>query len=90
MIVSSGELKSALIPLAEYIALKITDVIASIPPELSADLIKNGLVLTGGGSLLTGLKEYFAETLSIPVRIAPNPETAVSKGMSIFVHNLLK
>jgi len=90
MIVSSGEIYKVLEPLTEYIALKITDVISSIQSELAADILKNGLLLTGGGALLSGMKEFLSSTLSIPVRIMSNPEKAVSYGMSVYVNHLNK
>ncbi len=90
MIVSSGEIRKVMAPLAEYLALKITDVISMIQPELSADILTNGLLLTGGGSLLQGLKDILQSLLSIPVRVAEDPMEATSSGMRIFSQNLKK
>lgn len=87
VVVSSGELKSVLVPLANYIALKVTDVISTVPPELAADLTKNGLILTGGGSLLSGMKDFLQETLSIPVRLVSNPMEAVVEGFKVYIQH---
>lgn len=88
ILISSGELKSSLIPLANYIALKITDVISKAPPELISDLSKNGLILTGGGSLLNGFKEYLQKRLLIPVKLADKPQEATIDGFKKFIKHL--
>lgn len=90
VVVSSGELKNTLTPLADYIALKVTDVISTVPPELAADLTKNGLIMTGGGSLLSGLKDYLQEMLGIPVRVVQKPMEAVVEGFRVYIRHLAK
>lgn len=88
IVISSGELKNALIPLANYIALKVSDVISTVPPELVADLTKNGLILTGGGSLLSGMKDYLQEVLGIPVRVATKPMDAIVEGFKVYIQHI--
>lgn len=90
IVVSSGELKSVLVPLANYIALKVTDIISTVPPELAADLTKNGLILTGGGSLLNGMKDYLQNTLSLPVRVAAKPMETIVEGFKTYIDHLRK
>ena len=84
VVVSASEIRACLEPLANIIALKITDVIASVPPELAADLMKNGILLTGGGALVVGIKEYFEKMLSIPVRIHEKPTEAINDGFAMY------
>jgi rod shape-determining protein MreB and related proteins len=43
------------------------------PPELSGDIVDQGVMLTGGGALLNGLQEWLATEISVPVHVAPNP-----------------
>ncbi len=83
-VVSSGEIRNCLLPLANIIGLKITDVIASLPPELAADLSRNGMYLSGGGSLLAGCKDYFQHLLSIPVRMVENPLEIINEGFKAY------
>lgn len=66
----------------------ITDVLALTPPELSSDIIANGILLCGGGALLSGMREYLERNLSIPVRIGPDPITSVVNGMRLYIRNL--
>ena len=50
------------------------------PPELAADVAKNGILLTGGGSMLRGLAGYIAGELHVDVAIAPDPINCVARG----------
>lgn len=89
-ILSSSEIKECLLPLAKLLAFKITDVIATIDPELASDLTKNGLVLTGGGALLNGLKDYLQSLLGFPVRVSDDPANAVIHGMITYIEKIKK
>ncbi len=88
--VSSNEMKSVIEPLVDFISLKITDVISLLQPDLASDLITNGLILTGGGSLLGGLSEYLSKQLSIPVRVSKDPINSVTNGMKVLVDKLME
>lgn len=65
----------------------IKSVLEQTPPELSADIVEKGLILTGGGALLTGLIELLEEELTIPVLIAETPLTCVAEGTGILLEN---
>ena len=64
------------------------NVLEKTPPELSADIVEKGVILTGGGSLLTGLVEVLEEELTIPVLIAETPLTCVAEGTGILLNNI--
>lgn len=64
------------------------NVLEQTPPELSADIVEKGVILTGGGSLLTGLVEVLEEELTIPVLIAETPLTCVAEGTGILLNNV--
>jgi rod shape-determining protein MreB len=57
------------------------------PPELSADIIESGIVLTGGGALLDGFDELLSIETAIPVRIAEEPLNCVVYGTGIVLEN---
>ena len=63
-------------------------VLEQTPPELSADIVTRGIVLTGGGALLHGLDKLIMEELSIPVYVAENALTSVAEGTGIMLENL--
>ena len=58
------------------------------PPDLSADIIDKGIVLTGGGALLRGIDRLIHEATSMPVRIAENPLDCVAVGAGLVLDNL--
>ena len=65
--------------LAARIAATARNVLESTPPELAADVAKNGILLTGGGSMLRGLAGYIAGELHVDVAIAPDPINCVAR-----------
>ncbi len=66
--------------LAAKIAAAAHKVLEATPPELAADVARNGILLTGGGSLLRGLREYLAGALKVKVTLAPDPTICVAQG----------
>lgn len=63
-------------------------VLEQTPPELSADIMERGIVLTGGGALLHGLDSLLMQELQIPVYSAKNALTCVAEGTGIMLENL--
>ena len=61
----------------------IRNALEQSPPELSADISERGIVLTGGGALLTDLDIMISEQTGIPVIVADDPLTCVVKGGGI-------
>ena len=86
--VNSSEIEEALKKDIEKIIMATKSVLEDTPPELSADIIENGAVLTGGGSLISGLKELFEDELQIPIYLAESPLTSVVEGTGIMLDNL--
>ncbi len=64
------------------------EVLEDTPPELSADIVDKGLILTGGASQLTGLQELFKEELKIPILIAEDPLKCVAEGTGVLLDNI--
>ena len=60
------------------------------PPELYADIVRNGIYLAGGGALLKGLDQRLTEKINIPFHIAEDPLHAVAKGTGIALKNINK
>lgn len=58
------------------------------PPELYADIVKNGIYLTGGGALLRGLDKRLTDKIGIPFKIAEDPLLAVAKGTGVALKNI--
>jgi len=68
----------------------ILSALEQTPPELYADIVKNGIYLTGGGALLRGLSKRFSEKIGIPFYVAEDPLHAVAKGTGIALNNIDK
>ena len=58
----------------------IKDALENTPPELSADLVDMGLVLTGGGALLKNIDKLISKETGLPVQIAEDPLSCVALG----------
>lgn len=86
--ITQDETKEALKDSINRILKATKNVLEQTPPELSADIVEKGLILTGGGSLLNGLVELFEEELTIPVLIAETPLTCVAEGTGILLDNI--
>ena len=87
-VVTSEELREALREPLESILGGIRGVIEQCKPELAADIVETGVVLTGGGALLRGLDQLMNEQLGVPVRVVEDPLTTVARGTSICLEHL--
>ena len=63
-------------------------ILEQTPPELSADIIDKGMVLTGGGAMVDGFSNLLSQELKVPVFIAESPLTCVAEGTGILLDNL--
>ncbi len=78
--VTSVEIREALADPVMAIVEKVKRVLEQTPPELAADIIERGIVLTGGGALLRGLDRLLSAATSIPVYVADDPLSCVAIG----------
>lgn len=58
------------------------------PPELYADIVRNGVYLAGGGALLRGLDKRLQDKIGIPFHVAEDPLHAVAKGTGVALRNI--
>lgn len=86
----TNEVREALWDPVMSIVSAAKSVLEQTPPELSADIIDRGVILTGGGALLGGLDTLFADQLKVPVLIAEDPMHCVVKGTGILLDHLDK
>jgi len=66
----------------------IKEVLESTPPEVVSDIMRRGLVLTGGSANMRGLRELLEKELEIPIHLADDPLTAVVRGTGIVLDDL--
>lgn len=83
VIVTDTDIKEAIMPSILSLVEGIKEVLETTPPELLSDIIKNGLVLSGGGAMLRGLDGFLESALKIPVYVAEDSLTAVARGAGV-------
>lgn len=88
--VYSEEIEEALRESASMIVQAARSVLERTPPELSADIIDRGVMLTGGGALIHGIDLLLAEELKVPVFLAEEPMHCVARGTGMMLENIDK
>lgn len=86
--ICSDEIEEALRESVYIIIHTAKSVLEQTPPELSADIIDKGIVITGGGALMAGFDQLLSHELKVPVFIAESPLTCVAEGTGILLDNL--
>jgi rod shape-determining protein MreB len=79
-VVTSEEIRRALKEPVDAIVEAVKGTLDKTPPELAADIMDRGVVLTGGGGLLRGLDERLKHETGIPIHLAENPLASVVLG----------
>lgn len=80
VIIQNNDVTKLIHPMIETINKRIKHVLAEAPPEISGDLLQNGIILTGGGALLNNIGTLIADEIKVPVTIAADPLNSVILG----------
>lgn len=86
--ISSNEITEALQDELREVINAIKKVFQETPPELAADIMDKGMVLSGGGALLNNLDQLITKTIGVPCYVADDPLFCVIKGIGIALDNL--
>jgi rod shape-determining protein MreB len=86
--VKDTEVREALSDPLKVIVSAVREALDSIPPEISADVSDNGIVVAGGGALLRGIDERLRQETGVPVSIADEPLTSVVRGVGKMLDDL--
>ncbi len=86
--VDSVEIREALQEPTTMVLEEIKKTLDQTPPELAADIVERGIVMTGGGSLLKGFPKLISKETGVPVILAENPLTCVVLGTGKFLDEL--
>jgi rod shape-determining protein MreB len=89
----STEIQEAIRESLLHILEAIRATLEDCPPELSGDIVDQGVMITGGGALLKGIQEWLSREIIVPVHISPNPleSVAIGTGRSLqVIHKLQK
>lgn len=88
LIITDVETREAMAQSVRLLLNSIKETVEDTPPELLADIMDRGMVLTGGGALLRGLDKYISLETKIPVIVADDPLTCVVRGTGIVLEDL--
>lgn len=86
--ISSVEVREALGECLSQIVAAVKQALEQTPPELAADIVDRGIVMTGGGSLLRGLDTLLKEETNLPINVVEDPLTCVVLGCGKVLSNL--
>ncbi len=86
--IDSSEIRKALKEPVDQVLDGIKHALEKTPPELAADIVERGIVMTGGGSLLKGLDKFISKETGVPVILAENPLTCVVLGAGKFLEEI--
>ena len=87
-VVTSEEIREALAGPIQSIIDTVKRTLERTEPELSADLVHNGIVMAGGGSLLRGLDTVMGQATGLKVGVTDDPLTCVARGTAVYLENL--
>ena len=88
--ISSAEIREALAEPVNAIVEAVRRALEQTPPELSADLMDKGIVMTGGGAQLRGLDELLRRETNLPVNVIDDPMVCVCKGTARILEDMGK
>lgn len=80
LVLTGNDICEAMASTVAQILSVIRSVFETTPPELGGDIVRSGILLTGGGSLLHGLPEYISQAMGLEVRLDQDPLTTVLRG----------
>jgi len=86
--ITDQDIREAISQSIDTLIESVREVLETTPPEILSDIIRNGIVLVGGGALLRGLDELLSQWLKVPVIVADDPLTAVARGTGVILENL--
>jgi len=86
--IDSDEIRAAISEQLDAIIETVRIALEQTPPELAADVVDSGIVLTGGGALLKNLDELLIEKCSLPITVAEDPLTTVALGSGKALDNI--
>lgn len=90
VVVTDVDIREAMAASISTLVEGVREVLETTPPEILADIMHRGIILTGGGSLIKGLDKLIQKSIKMPVHISEDPLTAVARGTGVILENLDK
>ncbi len=85
---TSEDVREAMKEPLKEISDALKDVLENMPPDIAADIVENGVVVSGGGALIRGIDKYLADIVKLPVFVSDEPLLEVAKGTGISLENI--
>src|SRR5262249_7340166 len=79
--ISAGEIYPVAQEVVRQIVTGVGATLGELPPEVAGDIYDRGIILTGGGALISGIDEYLRDQTKLPVRVAEDPRYAIVRGL---------
>jgi len=90
IVITDADVREAIAASVSSIIEAAKEVIETAPPEVVSDVMRQGIYMTGGGALLRGLPELFAEEIKVPIHIVDDPLTTVVRGTGVVLEDIEK
>jgi len=87
VVITDSDIREAISTSIDTLIESVREVLETTPPEILSDIMRNGIVLVGGGAQLKGLDVLLTQWLKVPVMVADDPLTAVARGTGVILEN---
>ncbi len=85
---TSEDVREAMKEPLKKISDALKDVLENMPPDIAADIVENGVVVSGGGALIRGIDKYLADIVKLPVFVSDEPLLEVAKGTGMSLEHI--
>ncbi len=90
IVITDADVREAIAGSVASVIEAVKEVIETAPPEVVADVMRQGIYVTGGGALLRGLPELLAQELKVPIHVVDDPLTTVVRGTGLILEDAEK
>jgi rod shape-determining protein MreB len=88
VVITDADIREAITHSVSILVDSVKEVLESTPPEVISDVMRRGIVLVGGGALISGLPELLAKELEMPIHLEEEPKTAVIRGTGVILEDI--
>lgn len=88
VVITDADIREAVGPSISTFVEAVKEVLETTPPEVISDIMHRGIILSGAGAQIRGLKDLLEHELEIPIQIIPDPQTAVIRGTAVILEDL--
>ena len=88
VVITDSDIHEAISPSVDAIVEAVRDVLEHTPPEVLADVMQQGIRLSGGGALIPGIASLLEEIIRVPVVVVPDPLRSVVRGIGVVLENI--